>query len=71
MSEDKLQETEDGYYVQNGDVLEWRWNKGHEPKVDVPKGEFDPRSADVVETEVAPPKPKRMQKPTAKRKAKK
>jgi hypothetical protein len=51
---------EDGEYVQNGDVLEWHWNKGHEPKVDVPKGEFDPRA--VPE----PEKPKAETKPTPK-----
>jgi hypothetical protein len=53
---------EDGYYEQVGDVQEWRWKKGHEPKVDVPEGEFDPRA--VPEPE---PKPKAAQtKPKAK-----
>lgn len=28
--EERLQETEDGYYVQSGDVLEWRWKKDAE-----------------------------------------
>ena len=28
---DKVEETEDGYYEQVGDVLEWKWKKGHEP----------------------------------------
>jgi len=27
MAEERIQETEDGYYVQSGDVLEWRWKK--------------------------------------------
>lgn len=27
----KHEETEDGYYEQVGDVLEWKWKKGHEP----------------------------------------
>ena len=31
MAEEKLQETEEGYYVQSGDVLEWKWKPGHEP----------------------------------------
>ena len=55
MAEDRFQETEEGYYVQSGDVLEWRWNKGKEPKLEVPKGEFDPRSADEPEPKPKPP----------------
>ena len=47
---------EDGYYEQVGDVQEWRWHKGKEPKVNVPEGEFDPRSADKAEPEKAAPK---------------
>lgn len=31
MAEEKLEETEDGYYVQVGDVREWRWKSDHEP----------------------------------------
>ena len=43
---EKIQETDEGYYVQHGDVLEWRWK-------DSPKLEQN-----VVTTEDAP-KPKR------------
>lgn len=25
--DEKIQETEEGYYVQSGDVLEWKWKK--------------------------------------------
>jgi hypothetical protein len=24
---EKIQETDDGYYVRSGDVLEWKWKK--------------------------------------------
>ena len=43
---DKLEETDEGYYVQHGDIREWHWKPGHEPAI--PEGEFNPRSADVV-----------------------
>lgn len=32
---EKIQETDDGYYVRSGDVLEWKWKKDEpepEPK---------------------------------------
>jgi len=32
MAEEKIQETDEGYYVQSGDVLEWRWKKDEEPE---------------------------------------
>jgi hypothetical protein len=37
MAEEKIQETDEGYYVRSGDVLEWKWKKD-EPK-DEPKAE--------------------------------
>jgi hypothetical protein len=27
MAEERIQETDEGYYVQSGDVLEWKWKK--------------------------------------------
>jgi len=36
MAEEKIQETDDGYYVQSGDVLEWKWKKD-EPKAEPQK----------------------------------
>jgi len=33
MAEERIQETDEGYYVQHGDVLEWQW-KGKGPKVE-------------------------------------
>jgi len=38
MAEEKIQETDDGYYVRSGDVLEWKWKKD-EPKKAEPKAE--------------------------------
>jgi len=38
MAEEKIQETDDGYYVQHGDVLEWKWKKD-EPKAEPKKAE--------------------------------
>ena len=35
MAEERIQETDEGYYVRSGDVLEWKWKKD-EPK-DEPK----------------------------------
>ena len=48
-----------GEYVRVGDVSEWRWDKGEEPVVKVPKGEFDPREPKVqpkAEPEAEEPK---------------
>jgi hypothetical protein len=28
MDEERVQETDEGYYVQSGDVLEWKWKSG-------------------------------------------
>lgn len=28
---EKIQETDEGYYVQHGDVLEWHWKNAAEP----------------------------------------
>lgn len=54
----KVQETEDGYYEQHGDVLEWRW-KG-QPSIEAP--------APVTTESVAPVvKPKRKSVRKAKR----
>ena len=39
MAEERIQETEDGYYVQNGDVLEWKWKK------DEPAPKAEPKTA--------------------------
>jgi hypothetical protein len=47
MAEERLEETEEGYYVQHGDVREWRW-KDSPPLVAAP-----------VKTEAVTPKPKR------------
>jgi hypothetical protein len=51
MAEDKFEETDDGYYVQSGDIREWHYKKGHEPELKVPEGEFDPRDVKLVESE--------------------
>lgn len=39
---DRYQETDEGYYVQNGDVLEWKWA---EPKADKPADKKQPTKA--------------------------
>jgi hypothetical protein len=36
MAEERIQETDEGYYVQHGDVLEWKWKKD-EPKAEPQK----------------------------------
>jgi hypothetical protein len=42
MPEERIQETEDGYYVQSGDVLEWRWkDKPDKPKAEVAESKDD------------------------------
>lgn len=41
-----------GHYETVGDVQEWVWDKGHEPRPTVPEGEFDPR--DPAEPKSAP-----------------
>lgn len=49
---------EDGHYEQVGDIYEWRWNAGSEPK---PFGgvtpEFDPTAAPAVPVVEAEPEP--------------
>jgi hypothetical protein len=37
MAEDRYGETEHGYYVQVGDVQEWRWKTGHDPQPEEPE----------------------------------
>jgi len=39
MAEEKIQETDDGYYVQSGDVLEWKWKKDEPKKAEPEKSE--------------------------------
>jgi hypothetical protein len=53
MTEEKIQETDDGYYVQSGDVLEWKWKK------DEPKAEPEPKK---VTTKTAEPLTKKAAK---------
>jgi hypothetical protein len=36
---EKIQETDDGYYVQHGDVLEWKWKKDEPKKAEPEKPE--------------------------------
>jgi len=42
MAEERLEETDAGYYVRNGDVKEWQWKPGHEPGA-TPYPEFEPQ----------------------------
>jgi hypothetical protein len=35
MAVEKIDETDAGYYVRNGDVLEWHWKQGRESKPEV------------------------------------
>lgn len=60
---------DEGHYEQVGDIQEWRWNKGHEPKSSVPVGEFDPRSAPAPKAELAAESAEKLkaEKPKAKR----
>jgi hypothetical protein len=39
MAEEKIQETDEGYYVRSGDILEWRWKKDEPKKAEVKKAE--------------------------------
>ena len=48
MAEEKLQETDEGYYVQHGDVLEWKWKKD-EPK---PEPRAEPKKVTTKTAEV-------------------
>jgi len=54
MAEERLEETEEGYYVQHGDVREWRW-KDSPPLVAAPVKTKDAG-------EVVPPKRKTTRK---------
>ena len=42
MGEEKIQVTDDGYYIQHGDVLEWKWKKD-EPKPE-PEKKAEPKT---------------------------
>jgi hypothetical protein len=48
MAEEKIQETDEGYYVQHGDVLEWKWKKD-EPK---PEPKAEPKKVTTKTAEV-------------------
>ena len=48
MAEERIQETDEGYYVQHGDVLEWKWKKD-EPK----KAEPEKKAETKVTTKTA------------------
>jgi len=44
MDEGRIQETDEGYYEQSGDVLEWKW-KDKEPESEPKKAEPAPSKA--------------------------
>jgi hypothetical protein len=48
---EKIQETDEGYYIRSGDVLEWRWKKD-EPKKAEPEKKAEPKK---VTTKTAEP----------------
>jgi hypothetical protein len=46
MAEERLEETDEGYYVQVGDVREWRWKDASEAvKEEAPKPVSKPKAA--------------------------
>lgn len=54
-------DADNGHYEKVGDAYEWKWDEGHEPKVKVPEGEFDPRDPKPEpepKPKVTEPKPK-------------
>lgn len=57
MADERIDETEDGYYVRVGDVHEWRWKDGHEPRGYGAVMTMD-TAAEVVPPPDAPPAPK-------------
>jgi len=42
--EERFEETDEGYYVQHGDVREWRWKAGAEPE---PEPASEPEASDT------------------------
>ena len=52
---EKIDETDEGYYERHGDVVEWVWKSGHEPK------EYG--AVMVVAPETPKPRPKAKDEP--------